>query len=339
MEGMALSVGFNKLTLGGSMKFKIVIADDRYYPDYEAEQKVLAPLNAEVVTVQSNTALDILNVSRDADGLIVNLPPITSEIINGLEKCRIISRYGVGYDNVDVSTATEKGIWVANVPDYCGEDVSDQAMGLFLSCVRKVAQRDRNIRAGIWDVKSTSPEYRIKDKTFVFFGYGMIARVVHRKLKGFELGRVLVYDPYVEDSIISDAGGEKVDLEIALREGDFFSVHMPVSEQTQKMFNEVIFSKMKPTAIFINTSRGAVVDEKALYRALKEGWIDSAGLDVFEQEPISRDNPLLSLDNITLSDHVGFYTEESMLELKTKAAQNVKEVLLGGKPTYPINKV
>jgi len=321
------------------MKFKVVIADDRYHPDYEAEKKVLAPVDAEITTVQSSLESEIIKAVRDADGLIANLPLITAGVIKGMEKCRVISRYGVGYDNVDIDAATAKGIWVANVPDYCGEDVSDQAMGLFLSCVRKVAQRDRQVRAGIWDLKSTSPEYRIKGKTFVFFGYGMIARVVHRKLAGFGLGRILVYDPYIDASVISAAGGEKVDMETALREGDYFSVHMPVTEKTRKMFNEVLFSKMKPTAIFINTSRGAIVDEKALYRALKEGWIDSAGLDVFEQEPVNRDNPLLSLENITLSGHVGFYTEESVLELKTKAAQNVKEVLLGGKPLYPVNKI
>jgi len=321
------------------MKFKVVIADDRYYPDYDVEKKVLEPVGAAITTVQSYQESEIINAVVDADGLIVNLQPITAAVINSMEKCRVISRYGVGYDNVDVDAATSKGIWVANVPDYCGEDVSDQTMALFLSCVRKVAQRDRQVRAGIWDIKATSPEYRIKGKTFVFFGYGMIARIVHRKLSGFQLGRVLVYDPYIEASVISANGGEKVDMEAALREGDYFSVHMPATEKTRKMFNEVIFSKMKSSAIFINTSRGAIVDEKALYRALKEGWIDSAGLDVFEQEPINRDNPLLSLENITFSGHVGFYTEESLLELKTKAAQNVKEVLMGRKPLYPVNKI
>ena len=127
------------------MKYKVVIADDRYYPDYEAEKKVLEPAGAEVLSVRSNLESEIINAVADADGLIANLPPVTAEVINRMEKCRVISRYGVGYDNVDVEAATARGIWVANVPDYCGEDVSDQAMGLFLSCVRKVAQRDRQV--------------------------------------------------------------------------------------------------------------------------------------------------------------------------------------------------
>ncbi len=321
------------------MKFKVVIADDRYYPDYRAEEDVLGKIGAEIEVVQSGLEPDILKACRDADGLIVNLAPITSAIIDNLEKCRVISRYGVGYDNVDVDAATRKKIWVANVPDYCGEDVSDQTMGLFLSCVRKIAQRDRQVREGIWDIKATSPQYRIKGKTFVFFGYGMIARFVHRKLSGFQPGEVLVYDPYVEASVIEKNGGKKVDMDTALREGDYFSVHMPVTDDTRNMFDESMFRKMKSTAIFINTSRGAVVDEEALYKALKEGWIDSAGLDVFHNEPINRDNPLLTLENVTFSGHVGFYTEESVIELKTKAARNVSEVLAGRKPPYPVNSL
>jgi D-3-phosphoglycerate dehydrogenase len=320
------------------MGFKVTIADDRYI-DYEVEKQVLAPLGAEVVLVRSQAPADIVAAGRDADGLIVNLPPITAEVIAGLEKCRVISRYGVGYDGVDVAAATARGIWVANVTDYCAEDVSDQAMGLFLSCVRKVAQRDRHIRAGTWDMNATSPEYRVRGKTFVFFGYGMIARVMHRKLKGFEPGRCLVYDPYLPEAAARQAGVEKVDLDTALREGDYFSIHMPVTAETRGMFNADLFRRMKKTAVVINTSRGAIIVEDDLFRALNEGWIDSAGLDVFAREPLPAGSPLRTLPNITLSDHVGFYTEEALVELKTKAAQNVRAVLEGGRPPYPVNSV
>jgi len=319
------------------MKFKVVIADDRY-KDYHEERKVLQAIDAEVLIVKSPNPKDIISAGKDADGLIVNLPPITADIIAHLQKCQVISRYGVGYDNVDIASATEKGIWVANVPDYCPEDVSDQAMALFLSCVRKVAQRDRQVRNGIWDIGATSPEYRIKGKTFVFFGYGTIARTLHRKLSGFNLGRILVYDPYVDRQVIREAGAEKVDMAEALKEGDYFSIHMPVTEKTRGMFNEKLFRSMKPTAIVVNTSRGQIINEVDLYRALNEGWIDSAGLDVFQREPVSPDNPLLKLENITVSGHVGFYTEESIVELKTKAAGNVQQTLISGKPLYPVNK-
>ncbi len=320
------------------MSFKIVILDDRY-DSYRYEKDVLEPIGATVVNVRGSSTDEVIPAARDADGICVNLTPMPAPVIEALERCRIIARYGVGYDNVDVETATAKGIWVANVTDYCDEDVSDQAFALFMSCVRKTAQRDRQVRAGINDLKATSPQYRIRGRTFVLFGYGRIARTLHRKLGGFKLDRVLVVDPFVDADTIRAAGAEKADFDTAVREGDYFSIHMPLNDQTRYTFNENVFRAMKPTAMVINTSRGPIIDEKALYKALSEGWIDSAGLDVFEVEPIAEDHPLLQLENITVSGHTGFYTEESLRELKTKAAENVKAVLTGGKPNYPVNSL
>jgi len=320
------------------MAYHVVIADDRY-PHYHEETEVLQAIGAQVVNVKSQDASELLRIGRAADGIIVNLAPFKADFINQLSQCRIISRYGVGYDNVDVDAATAKKIWVANVPDYCGEDVSDQAFALFMSCVRKTALRDRQVRGGTWDITRAGQQWRIKGKTFVFFGFGQIARILHRKLTGFQLGRVLVFDPFVDAAVVQAAGAEKVDWDTALREGDYFSIHMPLSAQTRGLFNEAAFKKMKRTAMVINTSRGPIIDESALHKALSEGWINSAGLDVFEKEPINPDNPLLKLDNITVSGHTGWYTEESQKELKRKAAENVRDVLLGGKPKYPVNKL
>jgi len=320
-----------------SRQFKVAILDNRY-ADYEDEKRVLDDI-AEVVQSPSEDAAELQKVCRSVDGIVLNLAPMTGEVIAAMERCRVISRYGVGYDNVDVEAATAHGIWVANVPGYCAEDVSDQALALWLSCVRKVAQRDRQVRAGIWDIGSTSPHYRIKGKTFVFCGYGAIGRVLHRKISGFGLGRILVCDPFVDESLIKEAGAEKVAWEDALSEGDYFSIHMPLNDETRGAFKADVFRAMKNTAMVINTSRGPIINESDLYTALKEGWIDSAGLDVFAQEPINADNPLLTLENITLSGHVGWYSEESLQELKTKAAQNVKDALLNGRPTCPVNEV
>ncbi|MBI2440525.1 MAG: C-terminal binding protein [Lentisphaerae bacterium] len=320
------------------MKFSVIIADDRY-AHYREETEVLNAIGAEIVPTKSQVAADLQQACRAADGIIVNLAPINAAVIAAMERCRIISRYGVGFDNVDVGAATARGIWVANVPDYCGEDVSDQALALLMSCVRKVALRDRQVRAGIWDIKSAAPQWRLAGKTFVFFGFGQIARVLHRKLSGFGLKRFLVYDPFLDEKAVRELGAAKTDFDTALREGDFFSIHMPLNDQTRGMFNEQTLRQMKPTAILINTSRGPIIDERALYRALSEGWINSAGLDVFEQEPVGRDNPLLKLDNITVSGHTGWYTEESQTELKRKAAENVRDALTSGKPKYAVNKV
>lgn len=320
------------------MKYKVVIADDRH-PHYNEEIEVLKAVNARVVNEKSHDAEQLKNVLKEADGIIVNLPPITADIINSLTKCRVISRYGVGYDNVDIDAATARGIWVTNVPGYCSEDVSDQAFALLMSCVRKVALRDKQVRAGIWDIQRAGPQFRIRGKTFVFFGYGQIARILHRKLSGFQLGRVLVYDPFLDEAAIKAADAEKTDWDTALCQGDFLSIHMPLNDQTRGLFNESAFKKMKPTAILVNTSRGPIINEADLYKALSEGWINSAGLDVFEQEPINSDNPLLKLENITVSGHTGWYTEESQTELKQKAAENVRDVLMGGRPKSAVNKI
>ncbi|MDO9540955.1 MAG: C-terminal binding protein [Kiritimatiellia bacterium] len=320
------------------MNKKVVILDDRHQ-HYQEETDVLKSLDIKPDIVKNVNPDEIGKICADAGGIIVNLAPINAEVISALQKCKIISRYGVGYDNVAVAEATAKKIWVANVPDYCAEDVSDQAFALFLSCVRKVALRDRQLRTGIWKTQADGPQWRIKGKTFVFFGFGQIARIFHRKLAGFQLGRVLVYDPFLDEASIRSAGAEKVDWETAIREGDFFSIHMPLNDKTRGLFNEAVFKKMKKTAIIINTSRGPIIDERALDQALAERWINSAGLDVFETEPIKPDNPLLKLDNITVSGHSGWYTEEAQSELKRKAAENVRDVLAGGKPKYAVNMI
>ena len=320
------------------MNKKVVILDDRY-PHYDEETAVLKPLGITPEIFKSADPDEIIKKCADADGIILNLAPMNAKIIAALNKCRVISRYGVGYDNVAMAEATAKKIWVANVSDYCAEDVSDQAFSLFMSCVRKVALRDRQLRAGTWKVQADGPQWRIKGKTFVFFGFGQIARIFHRKLSGFNPGRVLVFDPFLDEAAIRSAGAEKVDWETALREGDYFSIHMPLNDKTRSMFNEEVFKKMKKTAIIINTSRGPIIDENALHKALSERWINSAGLDVFATEPINNDNPLLKLDNITVSGHVGWYTEEAQSELKRKAAENVRDAMVAGRPKYAVNNI
>ncbi|MDP2933468.1 MAG: NAD(P)-dependent oxidoreductase, partial [bacterium] len=229
------------------MSHKVVILDDRY-PHYQEETEVLKSLGVKPYIVKSANPNQIIKTCADADGIIVNLAPINAAIIKALTRCKIISRYGVGYDNVAVAGATAKKIWVANVPDYCAEDVSDQAFALFLSCVRKVALRDRQLRVGIWKTQADGPQWRIKGKTFVFFGFGQIARIFYRKLAGFQLDRVLVFDPFLDEAAIRSAGAEKTDWETALSEGDFFSIHVPLNDKTRGMFNEAAFKKMKKTA-------------------------------------------------------------------------------------------
>jgi D-3-phosphoglycerate dehydrogenase len=316
---------------------KVVVTDDRY-GSYEEENTVLQEIG---VTVEVHDGMDegeTVRVLRDADGILVNLHPLPAGIIGKLEKCRVISRYGVGYDNVDVEAATSKGIWVARVPDYCLEDVSDQALALLLGCIRKVAFKDRRIREGAWNLHKVQPSYRIAGKTLGLIGYGAIARTLHRKMSGFGLGRVLVFDPYLDPRKISENGAEPATLEKLLRESDYVSVHAPLNAETRGLIGSSQINLMKRTAILVNTSRGPILEEQAVADALAAGRIAAAGLDVFESEPLPPGSPLLKLDNAVLSDHAGWYSEESLAELKTKAAKNVLAVLKGEKPPYPVNQ-
>jgi len=319
-------------------KFKVVMTDDRH-KRYEEEKKVLESIGAEVIIANLNTVQEVIDMCKDADGVMCNLSPMPAEVIEKLEKCKIISRYGVGYDNVDVAACTKKGIYLANVPDYCAEEVSDQALALMMACARKVARRDAQVRAGMWNVGKADPIYRIAGKTFTFLGFGMIGRTLYRKIQGFNFARILIYDPYIDAETIKSMGAEKAEWEEALREGDFISVHMPLNDKTRGLIDDKAFDLMKSTAIIVNTSRGPVIDEKALINALQSKKINSAGLDVHTKEPMDLDNPLMKIENCVLTDHVGWYSEEAMSELKRKVAENVRDVLLTGKPKYPVNKL
>jgi len=315
---------------------RVMVTDDRY-GSYSEEEKVLKKIGAAVEVYNLVDEEQAIEVLREADGILVNLHPLPARVIAALERCKVISRYGVGYDNVDVDQATAKGIWVARVPDYCLEDVSDQALALLLACIRKVTFKDRRIREGGWNLHKEQPSFRIAGKTLGLIGYGAIARTLHRKVSGFGLDRVLVFDPFLDPQTITKNGGQAVDLRSLLKESDYVSVHAPLNDKTRGMVAARELSQMKKSGILINTSRGPLLDEKAVAEALADGKIAAAGLDVFESEPLPEQSPLRRLENVVLSDHAGWYSEESVAELKTKAAQNVLEVLEGRPPLYPVN--
>lgn len=319
-------------------KYKVVMTDDRH-KTYEEEMKVLRGIDAELIIANCSTPQEVISTCRDADGIMVNLAPMPADVIRELNRCKIISRYGVGYDNVDVSTCTQKGIYLANVPDYCAEEVSDHALALLMACARKVARRDAQVRAGQWNIARAEPIYRIAGKTFAFLGFGMIGRCLFRKIKEFGFSKILIYDPYVEAETIRLLGAEKADWDQAIKSADYISVHMPLNDKTRGIIDSSAFSMMKSTAIIVNTSRGPIIEEKALIEALINGRINSAGLDVHSKEPLDSNSPFMKIENCVLTDHVGWYSEEAMSELKRKVAENVKDVLLSGKPKYPINKL
>lgn len=318
--------------------FKVAVTDDRY-GSYTEEKNVLKEIDAELIILNPDNKTDFDRIIQEVDAVLVNLHPMDKDLISKLDRCKVISRYGVGYDNVDVAAATQKRIWVARVPDYSIEDVSDQALALLMGCVRKVAYKDRMIRNGKWNLHDDQPCHRIKDSVLGLLGYGAIARRLHEKTSGFGLSKVLVYDPYVDDEKIIECGGVPADLASVLTQSDFISVHVPLTDTTRGMIGREQLKLMKKNAIFINTSRGAVLNEADVAEALVTGIITGAGLDVFETEPLPTDSPLRKLDTVILSDHTGWYSEESKEELKTKAALNIVAVLKGGKPVYPVNEI
>jgi len=319
-------------------RFRVVLLEDRFV-HHDPETSVLEAIGAEVIEAGKNLSeADILALCREADGITVNLVPMNRNVIAGLNKCRVIARYGVGCDNVDLQAATAKGIAVVNVPDYCMEDVSDQAFALFMACVRQVALRDREVRRGHWNITKGGPMFRVRGKTFGLVGYGNIPQTLHRKLKGFELGRVLAFDPFIPKEVAEKNGAELVDLDTLLKESDFLSIHAPLNDKTRHLIGKDQLELMKREAILVNTSRGGVVDTAALCDALKRGVIRGAGLDVHEQEPLPANSPLLELDTVVLSDHIGWYSEESQIELQTKAAQGVADVLTGKTPRSVVNQ-
>jgi D-3-phosphoglycerate dehydrogenase len=318
-------------------RFRVVVTDDRF-GSYREENAVLSELDCQVEVLDLARRQDGDALLADADGILVNLHPLPAPVIRRLARCRVISRYGVGWDNVDVEAATAAGIWVARVPDYCTEDVSDHALALLLACVRRIPFVDRRVREGGWNLRSEQPARRIAGKTLGIVGYGRSGRALHRKVSGLGLARVLVCDPYKYPRDLLAEGAEPADLPTILAEADFLSLHVPLNPETRHLLGPAALARLRPQAILINTSRGPVVDEKALAEALAVGRLAYAGLDVFEQEPIGRASPLAALGNVVLSDHTGYYSEESLVELKTKAARNVAAVLQGGEPPYPVNR-
>ena len=320
-------------------RYRVVVPENRFH-DYEQERLLLREVDAEVVVHDCRSVEQIHEVVREADGILLSQSRIDRAAIEQMRRCKVISRYGIGYDNVDLDAATRAGIWVARVPNYGAEEpVADQALALLLGCVRKIAFKDRRIRQGSWNLKDEQPCYKIEGKVLGLIGYGAIGKRMRRKCSGLGLAKVLVNDPYVDPAEITADGAVAANKDQVLREADYLSVHAPLTDETRNLIDAAELSRMKPTAILINTSRGPLVNEDALVEALQAGRINSAGLDVFRTEPLPEEHPLKQLDNVILSDHTGFYSEETMIVLQRTAAQNVVEVLRGNPPLYPVNRL
>jgi D-3-phosphoglycerate dehydrogenase len=277
-----------------------------------------------------------MRIARDADAILVTYAKITGDMIRQLSKCRIISRFGIGVDNVDIPEATRKRIVVTKVPDYCIDEVSDHTMALLLAAVRKIPFVNAQVHGGTWKMPAVVPIHRLRGTVLGLVGFGRIPQLVVPKAKAFGM-QVIAYDPYVPKEVFTGLGVEGVDLPTLLRTSDYVSIHSPLVPETRNLFNLDAFRQMKPTAYVVNTARGPIIDEAALAKALDEKLIAGAALDVMVQEPPAPNSPLFGRDNVIVTPHTSFYSEESLVELQTKAAQEVAAVLTGRPPRNPVN--
>ena len=320
--------------LGFSMH-KVVITD-YVWESLEVEKKTLAGL-AEIVAMKTKKPDEFIDAAADCDALLNTYAgPITAEVMAKMPRCRIIARYGIGVDTIDLDAATRAGIIVTNNPTYCIEEVAEHTMALLLACARKVPLYDRLVRASRWEVPPGKPMFRLAGRTLGLVGFGNIARQVAARAAAFGM-RVLFADPFVPEAH-AGTHARKVGFDELLAESDFVSVHPPLTAETRKMIGEAALAAMKRTAFLINCARGPVVDTDALVRALDAGTIAGCALDTVDPEPLPDPHPLRGRENVILTPHVAWYSEQALVGLQAGAPGEVKRVLSGEWPVNVVNK-
>lgn len=305
-----------------------VIITDSGFPDNNPEKKILETINCSLTNIQCKDEFQLkLKVSM-ADALIVQWAPITRSVIECLNQCKIIVRYGIGVDNIDLVAAKEKGIPVCNVPDYCIEEVADHTIALALAALRQIVDIDQRVRKGDWRIILPRPVSSFSNMNFCVAGFGRIAREVAKRAIGLRF-KVNAYDPFVNEADIKDAGVEPVSLDQLFQDADVLSIHLPLKADTFHFINKTSIKKLKPGALIINTSRGGLIDSTALAEAVNNKEIWGAALDVFEEEPLPLNHILYQISGIILSSHVAWYSIQSIPVLQMKAAEEVLRALKG----------
>jgi D-3-phosphoglycerate dehydrogenase / 2-oxoglutarate reductase len=308
--------------------------------DFTYEHEALTPLGVKIEAIFPTSDEEFVAQARDADVIMSGARHVSAQVINGLDRTRLITSGGVGFDRIDVDAATAKGIIVTNVPDVFLEEVAVHAMMLLLCCAKKTIPLDRAVREGRWREarQYMRPMPRVVGETLGLVAFGNIPRLVSKKARGFDM-RVLAWDPFVDDAVFAEHGVERVtDIGELFRVSDYVSAHLPLNTSTRGVLNYMLFSQMKPTAYFINTGRGPTHNEADLIRALREGKLAGAGLDVMEQEPTANDNPLHSMDNVVLTPHTASYSDWGHVNARRRVGQEIAAVLQGRMPRSVVNK-
>ena len=313
----------------------LVGVSDSVFPNLDPAREVLSKIGGELHLAEAPTPEAIMKVAVDADAMLVTYAKITGEMIQQMKRCRVISRFGIGVDNVDIPVATSKGIVVTKVPDYCIDEVSDHAMALLLALVRKIPFSNAQVHSGRWEMPAVVPIHRLRGSVLGLAGFGRIPQLMAPKAQAFGM-KVVTYDPFVPADVLKRAAVEGVSFAELLKSSDYISVHTPLMPETKHLFNAEAFRQMKPTAYLVNTARGPIIDEDALAAALDARQLAGAGLDVMTQEP-PKNSPLFGRDNVLLTPHTSFYSVESLVELQTKAADEVVRVINKQPPRNPVN--
>ncbi|MFT5122749.1 MAG: D-3-phosphoglycerate dehydrogenase [Candidatus Omnitrophota bacterium] len=310
--------------------FKIVLLEHGY-PSTATERSLIESAGGRFVDCEQMDIEVALQEAEDADGVIFRRLDMTADRIARFKKARIILRYGIGTDNVDLEACTRHGIIAGHVPGYCIDDVTTHAIALLMNGVRNIVGNHRAMEHGAWDLQRVTPLYRTEGKVLGLISLGNIGQGMVRKLSGWNM-KFLAYDPYVDPQKARDLKVELTDLDTLCAQSDYISVHAPLLPETRHLLGAQEYARMKETAILVNTSRGPVLDTKALMAALDAGQLARAGLDVFETEPLPIDDPIRHHPRIAVSDHTAWYTEESQAILQQRAAEEIVRVCTGHRP-------
>jgi D-3-phosphoglycerate dehydrogenase len=314
-----------------------VLVTDYVWPSVEPERAVLAGADAELVVAPDGSQETLAALARDVDGILTCFEQVTEKVVRAAEKCVVIGRYGVGVDNIDVKTATELGIVVTYVPDYCVDEVSDHVIALLMAWNRRIVLFDNATKRKAWGSEGLGMRImRLRGKKIGVVGFGRIGKEVARKALAFGM-QVLATDPFLTPDVAREHGATMVDISELLGRSDFVTLHAPLMPQTENMIGRKELAAMKSEAFLINAARGPLIDEDALHWALTSGEIAGAGLDVLVDLAPPTDHPLVALENVIITPHTAFFSQEAVLELEERAAGEVAKVLRGEMPDNPVN--
>jgi D-3-phosphoglycerate dehydrogenase len=314
----------------------VVAITDSPFENADREQAILGRIGASVQKFNCSNESQVIEAARDAHVILCDASPITRNAIAALSQLVGVVEYGIGYDNIDVNAATEKGVVVCNVPDFMTAEVADHAVALILALVRKLHRIGPSTRAGEWNWRKFRPINSLDGKTVGIVGFGNIGRQVAERMRSFRT-QVIAYDPYVSHEMMEKLGAKPTNLDNLLKISDIISIHVPLTKETKQLIGKKELASMKDSIVLVNTSRGSVMDQEALITSLRNGRIAAAGLDVLTKEPPSSDDPLLKLENVIVTPHIGWYSEQSSSRLQENVALEAVRILAGKPPKHPVN--